>query len=75
MQATFYPGSILSIPSGEHEILALLHHGDPSHPAIAGRPAVLRLHGMMGNLLDETESYLSEALASHGITSMASAPG
>ena len=69
-EAAYYPGSIVSIPSGEHEILALLHHGDPDHPARAGRPAVLRLHGLMGNLLDETEAFLSEALISHGITSM-----
>jgi pimeloyl-ACP methyl ester carboxylesterase len=65
-----YPGAITSIRCAEHEILALLHHGDADHPAKHRRPAVLRLHGLMGNLLDETESYLSEALVDHGVTSM-----
>ena len=70
MQVERCSGTIVSIPFGNHKIDALLY-GITTHdkPAREG-PVILRLHGTLGNLLDETEHELPSRLAAHGFPSL-----
>ncbi len=70
MDIEYSSGTIISIPSGHHQIDALFCHivSDKAH--FQNKPAILRLHGILGNLLDETEHFLPGILAQHGYSSM-----
>jgi pimeloyl-ACP methyl ester carboxylesterase len=59
-------GTIISIPFDHHKIDALLY-GKANHKKHQEeRPVILRLHGTLGNLLDETEHELPSVLAAEG---------
>jgi pimeloyl-ACP methyl ester carboxylesterase len=64
--------TLVAIPWRGHTIDAVLYHPTP-RAEVAGRetPVVLRLHGMLGNLLDETEHFLPQRLADAGYESLA----
>jgi pimeloyl-ACP methyl ester carboxylesterase len=60
------PAALAAIPCGGHTSDGLLWE-----PTAAGqRPAVLRLHGLLGNVLDETEHFLPRRLAAAGYASL-----
>jgi dienelactone hydrolase len=62
--------TLVSIPWRGHVIDALLHHPASGAEPIADRVVVLRLHGLLGNLLDDTEHFLPQRLASAGYASL-----
>jgi pimeloyl-ACP methyl ester carboxylesterase len=62
-------GSIVSIPFGKHKIDALFHQAAPEK-LVDEELVILRIHGLMGNLLDESEFFLPEALAHRGYASI-----
>ena len=63
-------GTVVSFPFGHHKVDALFYHlvTDPEH--LVQKPVVLRLHGILGNLLDESEHFLPATLASKGYSSL-----
>jgi len=63
-------GTIVSIAEGSHKIDALIRLPENHQSRQQNRPVVLRLHGLLGNLLDETEHYLPTALADNDYTSI-----
>lgn len=63
-------GTLACIACGEHEIDALHYHADVEEANRSGRPVILRLHGVLGNLLDETEHFLPAELARRGYASL-----
>jgi alpha-beta hydrolase superfamily lysophospholipase len=70
MDVEFCSGEVVSIGFGKHKIDALFRSANG--PGIDGRNklVVLRLHGILGNLLDETEHFLPTALANRGYDSI-----
>jgi len=65
-----HSGTIQSIAMGKHQIDTLLYHIDVDEAHRTSKPVVVRLHGVLGNLLDETEHSLPENLARHGYSSI-----
>ncbi len=63
-------GSIIAIPFGRHKIDALYYHLVTHEEHVANTPIIVRLHGVLGNLLDETEHALPQILATHGYSSL-----
>ena len=63
-------GCIISIPFTHHKIDALFYHLVTHEEHVGNKPIVLRLHGILGNLLDETEHDLPQILAKHGYSSI-----
>ena len=63
-------GTIISIPFDHHKIDALLYHGASRKKHKTENPVILRLHGILGNLLDETEHKLPSVLAAQGYSSL-----
>lgn len=63
-------GSIIRIPNSRHNLDALYYHLLPHHEDVEHRPIILRLHGILGNLLDETEHALPQLLAQEGYSSV-----
>lgn len=63
-------GTIRSLAVGQHQVDTLLFHleGDEGHRA--NKPVIVRLHGILGNLLDETEHFLPAELARCGYSSI-----
>jgi pimeloyl-ACP methyl ester carboxylesterase len=70
MNVERYSGTILSIPAEHHELLALFHHIVTDEDHLKEKPVLLRLHGTLGNLLDDTEHFLPPILAAAGYSSM-----
>ncbi|MFC1834799.1 hypothetical protein ACFL2Q_08710 [Thermodesulfobacteriota bacterium] len=70
MKAERFSGTIVSIPSDQHELLALFYNVQTDDHHLEHRPVILRLHGLLGNLLDDTEHYLPAVLADAGYSSM-----
>ena len=64
------PGTIVSVPFERHKIDTLFFpaSGETSHPRHG--TLVLRLHGILGNLLDDTERFLPQAMQRQGYASM-----
>ena len=63
-------GSIVTIPFGHHKIDAL-YYFPLTHEGHAEKTlCILRLHGILGNLLDETEHALPYYLAKEGYSSL-----
>ncbi len=61
-----FPATLVAIPCQGHTVDGALWE-----PVGVGRaPAVLRLHGLLGNLLDETEHFLPLRLAEAGYPSL-----
>lgn len=65
-----FSGTIISIPSEHHELLALFFHVVTDKDHLENKPVILRLHGTLGNLLDETEHHLPAVFAQAGYSSM-----
>ena len=63
-------GTVISFPFDQHKVDALFYHLVTGREHVEEKPAVLRLHGILGNLLDETEHFLPRLLASAGYSSM-----
>ena len=57
-----FPATLIAIPCQGHTIDGVLWDAAGAEQ----RPAVLRLHGLVGNLLDETEHFLPRQLAEAG---------
>jgi pimeloyl-ACP methyl ester carboxylesterase len=70
MDVEFCSGGIVSISIGEHKIDALFRSATRRHTDDRQRLVVLRLHGTLGNLIDETEHFLADALANRGYASL-----
>ncbi len=63
-------GTIISIPFNHHKIDALFYHIVTHAQHLENKPVILRLHGILGNLLDETEHFLPHFLANEGYSSI-----
>ncbi|MGB7946308.1 MAG: alpha/beta hydrolase [Candidatus Binatia bacterium] len=63
-------GTVVSFPFEQHEVDALFYHLDTHREHFEEKPVILRLHGILGNLLDETEHFLPGVLASAGYSSL-----
>jgi pimeloyl-ACP methyl ester carboxylesterase len=63
-------GTIVSIPCDGHTISALFYHMLTRADHVRNKPVVVRLHGIMGNLLDDTEHFLPGFLADKGYSSL-----
>ena len=63
-------GTIISIPFDHHQIDALFYHIVTHKAHLKEKPVILRLHGTLGNLLDETEHELPSVLADEGYSSL-----
>jgi pimeloyl-ACP methyl ester carboxylesterase len=63
-------GTIISIPFDDHKIDALFYHIATHKAHLEKKPVILRLHGTLGNLLDETEHELPSILAAEGYSSL-----
>lgn len=70
MYAERCSGSIIPIPFDEHKIDALFYGTTRHQKHLAENPVILRLHGTLGNLLDETEHELPSILAAEGFSSL-----
>ncbi len=65
-----WPGTIISIPFNHHKISALFYQVADDKEHLENKPVVLRLHGILGSFLDETENSLSTFLARAGYSSL-----
>jgi pimeloyl-ACP methyl ester carboxylesterase len=63
-------GTVISFPFHQHKVDALFYHRGTEREPVEQMPAILRLHGILGNLLDESEHYLPAFLASAGYSSL-----
>ena len=63
-------GTIISFPFDHHKIDALFYHIVTHKKHLEEKPVILRLHGTLGNLLDETEHELPSVLATEGYSSL-----
>ena len=70
MEKEHCSGTIISIPCDGHTISALFYHRLSHADHVRNKPVIVRLHGIMGNLLDDTEHFLPAALASEGYSSL-----
>jgi pimeloyl-ACP methyl ester carboxylesterase len=70
MESERWPGTIISIPCNHHKISALFYRTGSGKDRVENKPVVLRLHGILGSLLDETEHSLSTFLARAGYSSL-----
>jgi pimeloyl-ACP methyl ester carboxylesterase len=70
MQVERSSGTIISIPFDNHKIDALLYGIKTQNKPTGEGTVILRLHGTLGNLLDETEHELPSFLAAHGFPSL-----
>lgn len=70
MYAERCSGTIISIPFDDHKIDALFYHIVTHKAHLEEKPVILRLHGTLGNLLDETEHELPSVLADEGYSSL-----
>jgi pimeloyl-ACP methyl ester carboxylesterase len=70
MDVEYCAGTVVYIQLSEHKIDALLRPAADPGLHRQDMPVVLRLHGVLGNLLDETEPFLPKALAERGYASI-----
>ena len=70
MDVEISSGSIISIPYNQHKIDALYYHLVTHEEHVKNKPVILRFHGLLGNLLDETEHLLPHLLAQHEYSSL-----
>lgn len=71
MEVERWAARLVAIPWRKHTIDAVLYHPTARGEAGVERPVMLRLHGLLGNLLDETEHFLPRQLADAGYASLA----
>ncbi len=70
MDIEYCSGTIISIPFDHHKVDAVFCHIVTHKEHLENKPIVIRLHGLLGNLLDETEHYLPSVLAKEGYSSL-----
>ena len=70
MDLEFCSGTIISFPFNHHQVDAVFRHIVTHQEHVENKPIVIRLHGMLGNLLDETEHCLPHVLAREGYSSL-----
>lgn len=70
MDVELSSGRIISFPFNQHKIDALYYHSLTQTEHVKNKPVILRLHGILGNLLDETEHLLPHLLAKHDYSSL-----
>jgi len=70
MQVERHSGTVVSFPFNHHKVFALLYNLASHKEHLEQKPVILRLHGTLGNLLDETEHDLPMVLAKAGYSSM-----
>ena len=70
MDIEYSSGTIVSFPFEQHKIDALFCHHVIHREHVEQMPVILRLHGILGNLLDETEHLLPGLLAAAGYSSL-----
>ncbi|UCE62566.1 MAG: alpha/beta hydrolase [Nitrospirota bacterium] len=70
MDVELSSGRIISFPFKHHKIDALYYHSPTHAEHVKNKPVILRLHGILGNLLDETEHLLPHLLAQHDYSSL-----
>jgi len=63
-------GTVVSFPFGQHKVDALLYKVVAHREHVEQKTVILRLHGILGNLLDRTEHFLPGILASAGYSSL-----
>jgi pimeloyl-ACP methyl ester carboxylesterase len=63
-------GTVVSFPFNQHKVDALFYHPVTHREHVEQTPVILRLHGILGNLLDETEHLLPGFLAAAGYSSL-----
>jgi pimeloyl-ACP methyl ester carboxylesterase len=63
-------GTVVSFPFEHHKVDALFYHLVTHREHVEQTPVILRLHGILGNLLDETEHLLPGLLAASGYSSL-----
>lgn len=69
MKVELYSGTVISVPFNHHKVDARFYH-IATHKNHLNKPVILRLHGILGNLLDETEHFLPGILAKKGYSSI-----
>ena len=70
MDIEYCPGTIISIPFNHHKIDVIFRHPVTYKEHLENKPIIIRLHGIIGNLLDETEHFLPTALSREGYSSI-----
>ncbi len=70
MDVEFCSGEVVCIRVGDHKIDTLFRSAAGADDLGRNTLVVLRLHGILGNLLDETEHFLPTALAERGYASI-----
>lgn len=70
MDVEYSAGTVVCVQLGDHKIDALFRPAADPGLHRQDTPVVLRLHGVLGNLLDETEHFLPKALADRGYASI-----
>ena len=70
MDIEFSSGSIVTFPFKQHKIDALYYRVATHAEHEKHKPVILRLHGLLGNLLDETEHLLPHHLAHYEYSSL-----
>jgi pimeloyl-ACP methyl ester carboxylesterase len=63
-------GTIISIPFDHHKVDVIFRHLVTQKEHVENKPIIIRLHGIIGNLLDETEHFLPIFLARQGYSSL-----
>jgi pimeloyl-ACP methyl ester carboxylesterase len=70
MDIEYCSGTIIPIPFNHHKIDAVFRHLVTHKDHVENKPIIIRLHGIIGNLLDETEHFLPTFLAHQGYSSI-----
>ncbi len=70
MNVEYCTGTVVTVPFNHHKIDALLYHPVTHSDHLESRPVILRLHGILGNLLDDTEHCLPHAFSKKGYSSV-----
>ena len=70
MDIEYCSGTIIPIPYNHQKVDAVFRHIVTHKEHVENKPVVIRLHGMLGNLLDETEHCLPLILAQEGYSSL-----
>lgn len=70
MDIEYCSGTIISIPFNHHKVDVIFRHLVTYKEHLENKPIIVRLHGIIGNLLDETEHFLPAVLAHEGYSSI-----
>jgi alpha-beta hydrolase superfamily lysophospholipase len=70
MEVEYCSGTIVSIPFNQHKIDVIFRHLVTHKEHVEKKPIIIRIHGTIGNLLDETEHFLPTVFAHEGYSSI-----